>query len=212
MASPFHLLGFAGSLRAQSNSRSILDTLADAVLPRAIFEIADIGALPFYDEDLERGALPATVVALRDQIARADGIVLVAPEFNHGIPGVLKNALDWGSRPAFRSPFRGKPALLVTHSHAFTGGVRAQYQLRETIASMLARPVTTSEIVIGQAHLKIADGRFTDQGTINYALKGFEALFDEILLLRRADGAPCSADMAYSHALERRRLCDHIDD
>lgn len=193
MAAAFHLLGFAGSLRADSNSAAILRTFADALMPRATCALADIGALPLYDEDLERGDLPAGVLALREQIVRADGIVLVSPEFNHGIPGALKNALDWGSRPAFRSPFRGKPALLVTHSHAFTGGVRAQYQLRETMASMLARPVAASEIVIGQAHLKIADGRFTDRATIDYALKGFAALFEEILLLRRAADALVAA-------------------
>lgn len=179
MSDPVRLLGISGSLRADSFSSAVLTALAEAAAPMAYFQFADIGALPHYNQDLEV-ALPLAVSEFKAEVAAADGVVLVSPEFNHGVPGVLKNALDWGSRPAFRAPFTEKPVLIVTSSPAFTGGVRAQYQLRETLASMLARPVATPEIVVGQVHSRIIDGRFIDEATVKYALKGFAVLFDEI--------------------------------
>lgn len=192
MSSPGRLLGISGSLRTDSYSTAILTALAEAAAPMAHFDFADIGALPHYNQDLE-GALPAAVVDFKAKVAAADGVVLVSPEFNHGVPGVLKNALDWGSRPAFRAPFTEKPVLIVTSSPAFTGGVRAQYQLRETLTSMLARLVATPEIVVGQVHGKIIDGRFIDEPAIEYALKGLAALLDEI---RRLDASRPRAALA----------------
>jgi chromate reductase len=190
---PFRLLGISGSLREGSYSTAILTALADAIAPKATFEFADIGALPHYNQDLEGEATPAAVKTLKAQIAAADGVVVASSEFNHGVPGVLKNALDWGSRPAFRSPFLNKPVLIITSSLAFTGGVRAQYQLREALASMLARPVATSEVVIGAVRDKVADGRFVDRAAIDYALKAFEALFSEIRLQAYAASEVASA-------------------
>lgn len=179
MSSPLRLLGISGSLRAGSFSKAILMALADAAADMARVDLAEIGVLPLYNQDLEE-APPRSVVEFKEKVAAADGIVVVTPEFNHGVPGVLKNALDWGSRPIFRAPFTEKPVLIVTSSPATTGGVRAQYQLRETLSSMLARPVATPEIVIGQVHSKITNGRFVDEPTIEFALKGFRALFEEI--------------------------------
>lgn len=179
MSKPVQLLGISGSLRQNSFSSAILAAFAEASAPRAHFDFADIGALPHYNQDLE-ATPPAAVAAFKAAVAAADGVVIVSSEFNHGIPGVLKNALDWASRPVFRSPFAEKPVLIATSSPAFTGGVRAQYQLRETLASMLARPVATPEIVIGQVHQKIVDGRFADAAAIDFARNAFGALFAEI--------------------------------
>lgn len=183
MSSPIRLLGISGSLRSGSFSNAVLTALTEATAHMAHCDFAEIGALPHYNQDQE-GAPSAAVAEYKAKVAAADGIVIVSSEFNHGIPGVLKNALDWGSRPMFRAPFTEKPVLIVTSSPATTGGVRAQYQLRETLASMLARPVVTPEIVIGQVHTKIVEGRFIDEPTIEFAVKGFTALFDEI---RRID-------------------------
>lgn len=192
MSSPIRLLGISGSLRAGSFSMAIHTALAEAAAHMAHFDFADIGALPHYNQDQEETP-PAAVADFKAKVAAADGIVIVTPEFNHGVPGVLKNALDWGSRPMFRAPFTEKPVLIVTSSPATTGGVRAQYQLRETLTSMLARPVATPEIVIGQVHTKIVEGRFVDEPTIEFALKGFIALFDEI---RRIDASRQRAALA----------------
>ena len=122
----------------------------------------------------------AAAQALRDQIAAADGLVIVSSEYNHGIPGVLKNALDWASRPHNHSPLRNKPVLIVTSSPAVTGGVRAQYQIRESVVSALARPVNTPEIVVGLVNTKIVDGRFHDTAVIDFSLQGFATMFAEI--------------------------------
>jgi chromate reductase len=180
------LLGISGSLRHDAFSTVILKTLADEVAAFATTDVADIGSLPHYDQDLDTADAPTAVVRLRRQIAEADGLVVVSSEFNHGIPGVLKNALDWASRPAFASPLKGKPVLIVTSSPAFTGGVRAQAQLRETFAATLSRPIATAEVVIGQVHTKIADGRLVDRPSIDFALKAFDGLFEEIELLAGA--------------------------
>ena len=106
--------------------------------------------------------------------------MIASPEYNHGIPGVLKNALDWASRPHNGSPLREKPVLIVTASPAFTGGVRAQYQIRETLVSALARPVNTPEIVVGLVGTKIVDGRFEDAATLAFAAVAFKAMFGQI--------------------------------
>ncbi len=185
MTSTFRLLGISGSLRRGSFSTAVLETLSAEVAATARTDFADIGALPHYDQDLDGAAAPEAVTRLRRQIDEADGLVVVSSEFNYGIPGVLKNAIDWASRPAFASPLKGKPVLIVTSSPAFTGGVRAQQQLREVFSATLARPVPTPEVVIAQVHTKIADGRLTDRATIDFALAAYRALFAEIELLRR---------------------------
>ena len=179
------LLGIPGSLRANSFSMAVLRTLAESVLSQADFEYANIGALPHFNQDLYTDPLPEAVGRFRTQIGSCAGIVISSPEYNHGIPGTLKNAIDWASRPHNGSPLKGKPVLIVTSSHAFTGGVRAQYQIREALVSTLARPVATPEIVIGQVGAKIVGGRFADAATIEFALDGFMALFEEI---QRAGG------------------------
>lgn len=174
------LLAISGSLRKQAYSKAILIALADATVSEAEFDYADIGELPLFNQDLYVEPLPPAVERFRRQIAAADGLVIASPEYNHGIPGVLKNALDWASRPHNGSPLKNKPVLIVSSSPAVTGGVRAQYQIRETLVSALARPVNTPEIVIGQVGGKIVDGRFTDAATIEFAKAGFATMFEAI--------------------------------
>ncbi len=189
-ARPRHnLLGISGSLRAGAFSSTILKSLAEAVAQEADVAYADIGAMPHFNQDLCIDPLPLGVTRFRDQVEAADALVISSPEYNHGIPGVLKNALDWASRPHNRSPLRNKPFLIVTCSLAFTGGVRAQYQIRESLVSALARPVSTPEIVIGEVGKKIAGARLEDAATIRFALDGFAALFDEIVQRARTIAA-----------------------
>jgi chromate reductase, NAD(P)H dehydrogenase (quinone) len=179
-APKYRLLGISGSLRSASFSTAVLTAMAEATADRADYAYTDIGALPHFNQDLYVEPLPVPVKHLRDQIAAADGIVISSGEYNHGIPGVLKNALDWASRPHNGSPLRDKPVLIMTSSPAVTGGVRAQYQIRETVISALARPLNTPEIVVGQVGSKVVDGRFHDPAVIEFALNGFVALFAEI--------------------------------
>ena len=180
MSSPYRLHGLCGSLRRNSFSSAGLAALADAAASRAVFDYADIGSVPHFNQDLYVDPLPQSVQRLRDQIAKADGLVIVSSEYNHGMPGTLKNALDWASRPHNGSPLRNKPVLIVTTSPAVTGGVRAQYQIRETVISALSRPVITPEIVVGQVGATIVDGKFQDTSVIDFAMVGFAALFADI--------------------------------
>ena len=180
MRPTYRLLAISGSLRKQAFSKAILLALADATASEAQYDYADIGELPHFNQDLYAEPLPAAVEHLRRQVAAADGLVIVSPEYNHGMPGVLKNALDWASRPHNGSPLKNKPVLIVTSSPATTGGVRAQYQIRETLVSALARPVNTPEIVIGLVGTKMVDGKFTDAATIEFARAGFTAMFQQI--------------------------------
>jgi chromate reductase len=105
---------------------------------------------------------------------------MISPEYNHGMSGVLKNALDWASRPHGRSVLKSKPVLTMTASPAFTGGVRAQQQMNETLASIPARPVFRPQIVIGGVHEKVRDGRLIDQTALSFALEGVGDLIEEI--------------------------------
>lgn len=186
----YQLLGISGSLRANSFSSAVLEALVEASSLHATYGSADIGALPHFNQDLYLDPLPMPAARLRQQLAEAEGIVVSCSEYNHGIPGVLKNALDWASRPHNGSPLKGKPVLIVTSSPAFTGGVRAQYQVRETVVSALARPVATPEIVIGLVHTKIVDGRFRDPDAIAFALSGLATMFEEIERNRAAKTIP----------------------
>jgi len=190
MSAPHRLLGISGSLRTGAYSTAVLNAFMTASAAQGQWETADIGALPLFNQDLYVDPLPATVAAFRAQIALADGIVIVSPEYNHGIPGGLKNALDWASRPHNGSPLRGKPVLIITSSPGFTGGVRAQYQIRETVVSALARPVPTPEIVVGGVGSKIVDGRFDDQASIDFALGGLATMISEIVHGREQLRAP----------------------
>src|SRR6202051_3534860 len=143
------LLGLSGSLRRASNSAAVLRGLQDALAPKAALSIFPLHAVPLYNEDDDGEHAPQSIRALRLAIETSDGVIMISPEYNHGISGVLKNALDWASRPYGRSPLRGKTVLTMTASPAFTGGVRAQQQMNETLASIPARPVFRPQIVIG---------------------------------------------------------------
>ncbi|MCP5328953.1 MAG: NADPH-dependent FMN reductase [Steroidobacteraceae bacterium] len=183
MSHQFRLLGISGSLRAHSFSTAVLDALVEATASRASYEYADIGAMPHFNQDHFAEPLPPTVQRFRDQVTACDALLIVSPEYNHGIPGVLKNALDWASRPHNQAPLKHKPVLIVTCSPAVTGGARAQYQIRETVVSALARPVVTPEILVGQVDRKIVDGRFHDPAVIAFALSGFVTMFGDIARL-----------------------------
>lgn len=167
MTTPLKFTGIAGSLRAHSYSSSVLACIASMLPAGSHFSTLDIGSFPHYNADLEQGnALPGHILAARNAILESDAIIIVTPEYNHGIPGVLKNTLDWLSRPAFNSCFLNKPVLFATLSPGALGGVRAQSQLRETLASMLSDLKPLPEIVVTQAGQKITDGVLTDRETI----------------------------------------------
>jgi chromate reductase, NAD(P)H dehydrogenase (quinone) len=152
------ILGIAGSLRIGSINRRLLETATEA-LPAADWTIARLRAIPPYDADIEARSLPPAVDRLKDQIFAADAIVIASPEYNHSIPGVLKNALDWASRPAGRSPLSGKPVLLMGASPSSSGVARALQHLRIVLEAIDARPLP-DELSIGRVREHLSDGEF----------------------------------------------------
>src|SRR5437899_4990437 len=183
------LLGLSGSLRRASNSTAVLRGLQGALAPKAALNIFPLHGMPLYNEDDDAEHAPESVRALRSAIEASDGVIMISPEYNHGMSGVLKNALDWASRPYGRSALRSKPVLTMTASPAFTGGVRAQQQMNETLASIPARPVLRPQIVIGGVHEKVRDGRLIDEATLRFVLAGVEDLLDEIRAVRLVQAA-----------------------
>src|SRR5882762_7584871 len=183
------LLGLSGSLRRASNSTAVLHGLQDALATRAALNIFPLHAIPLYNEDDDGEETPESVRALRSAIEASDGVIMISPEYNHGMSGVLKNVLDWASRPYGRSTLRSKPVLTMTASPVFTGGVRAQQQMNETLASIPARPVFRPQIVIGGVHEKVRGGRLIDEAALGFALAGVEDLLEEIRLARSARAA-----------------------
>jgi chromate reductase len=182
---PIHLVGFAGSLRKDSHSRSVLRTVAGLDEGRSRFSVLDPGTLPLYNADIDGPGAPEAATAFRQAIAEADGVVIVTPEYNYGISGVLKNALDWASRPAYHSPLKGKPVLMMSVSPAFTGGVRALAQLRLTLAATLSCPLPIPEIVIAGAADKIKDGMLVDESAIGFIRDSLDLLVEDIASRRQ---------------------------
>ena len=165
--SPCRLLGLSGSLRRESYCTAILTTLRDRLYGAAL-EVHRYDDLPYYNEDDDIPTPPPTVADLRARVSAADAVVIVTPEFNHGIPGVLKNALDWISRPHGAGQLTGKPVLTVTSSLAVTGGVRAHAQLNETLLCMYARMPLRPQVVIGAVHQKMREGRLVDAAALAF--------------------------------------------
>jgi chromate reductase len=184
---PARLIGMSGSLRSGSYSNAVLETLREKFAGRADLRIYDLRLVPPYDQDYEGEKRPEPVKALLSAIAEADGLVLCAPEFNHSIPGVLKNALDWASRPAFSSVMAYKPVAIMATSRGPLGGARCLEHMRVALDSMLARVALAREVTITSCADKIRDGRLVDETSLGFACGAIEALLREIRLWRMAE-------------------------
>jgi chromate reductase len=176
----------SGSLRSGSYSNAVLETLREKFSDRAEVVIWDLGTIPLYNQDFEGEIRPPSVKALLSAIAESDGLVLCAPEFNHSIPGVLKNALDWASRPAFTSVMAYKPVAIMATSRGPLGGARCLEHLRAALDSMLSRVALAREVTITSSADKIRDGRLVDETSLGFACGAVEALLHEIEVWRRA--------------------------
>ena len=129
---------------------------------------------------------PGQVPSFKEAISRADGLIIVSPEYNYGMSGVLKNALDWASRPAMKSVLKEKPCVVITSSPAGTGGVRAHEQIRKTMYACLAHVVPAPEVAIPKVGDKIEDGRLTDETSLKMAVNAVEALIEQARKSRAA--------------------------
>lgn len=185
MTETVKLLGLSGSLRAASANTAVLRTMQESLREPVSMRLFPLDPIPPYNQDLDGPDAPAAVRDLKAAIQEADGVVIASPEYNFGMSGVLKNALDWASRPAFASPFKDKPVLIVTSSPAFTGGVRAQAQVRETLSGMLARVIARPPVVIAGVFAKIQADRLADADNLAFAMQAVEDLLAEIVLLKQ---------------------------
>jgi chromate reductase, NAD(P)H dehydrogenase (quinone) len=157
------VLGISGSLRRDSYNSGLLRAAADVLPPGAELEIFDgLKAIPPYDADDDLGPGPEPVQRLREAIDDADALLVVTPEYNASLPGVLKNALDWASRPHATNPLRGKPAAVIGASTGMFGAVWAQAEGRKVLSTIGAR-VLDAELPVAEADERFdADGRLTD--------------------------------------------------
>ena len=158
----------AGSLRKASYNRALIEAaakLAPRTMAIAIFD--RLREVPLYDADVEAEGDPEPVVALKNAIAEADALLIATPEYHFGVPGVLKNAIDWASRPPAKSVLIDKPTALIGASPGRTGTARAQLALRQSFFSTHTPVLLGPEILVGEAHKKIAaDGTITDEQTV----------------------------------------------
>ena len=174
------IVGISGSLRKDSFSTAILRTVEKLLADQANFELCLLGDLPLYNQDEDTETPPSAVTDFRDRLDQADGLVIATPEYNYGMSGVLKNALDWASRPYGKSKLTGRPVLTLSSSPAFTGGVRAQSQLNETLLSNSALLVLRPQIVIGLVMDKIENGELVDEQSLEFLTGGLEDLLRDV--------------------------------
>ncbi|HKF74224.1 MAG TPA: NADPH-dependent FMN reductase [Stellaceae bacterium] len=173
-----NVLGICGSLRKGSFNMMAL-RVAQSLAPAGMkIDIADISAFPLYNEDVKAQGFPPAVQAFRAQIATAGALLFVTPEYNYSMSGVLKNAIDWGSRPPDQ-PFDGKPVAIMGASMGVLGTARAQYHLRQTCVFLNMLPVNKPEVMIPQAQNRFdAQGNLTDEtakGLIKQLLESLQA-------------------------------------
>lgn len=165
--SALRVLGIAGSLRERSLNRALLRAAAELTPETMEIRIFDgLREIPPYDADVEERGAPPPVAALREAIAAADGLLFVTPEYNYGIPGVLKNAYDWASRPAKSSVLLGRPAALMGASGGMSGTARAQLALRQAMVFTRTPAMPGPEVLVARAAERFDDDlRLTDEKT-----------------------------------------------
>lgn len=174
---PFHVLALSGSLRRGSHNTALLRHAASVAPAGLTITIHSLAGVPLYDDDVYQQGFPAAVHELREAIRAADGLLIATPEYNYSFPGVLKNAIDWCSRPK-QQPFAGKPTAIMGAGAAMYGTGRAQMQLRQVLFAVNCHVINTPEVTIPAAeHAFDAEGRLIDER----ADRGVRRLLDELV-------------------------------
>jgi chromate reductase len=178
MSNPVHILGIAGSLRRASYNRAALRAATQLVPQDTTLEIFELDGIPGFNQDEEQNP-PAKVADFKRRIRAADAILIVTPEYNYSIPGVLKNAIDWASRPYGDSAWSGKPVAIMGASIGTIGTARAQYHLRQVFVFLNMFPVNQPEVMIGNAAERFdAQGNLTDETTKDFIRKLLQSLVE----------------------------------
>ena len=185
---PLRVLGVAGSLRDGSLNRALLRAAAELAPEGMRIEPFELDEIPLYNGDLDRdGVRPEAVERFKAAIAEADGLLIATPEYNYGIPGVLKNAIDWASRPALRSPLAGKPVAGMGAAPGVIGTARGQEHLKLLLLATQSLVMPHRGVAVNRAAEKFDDaGRLTDEETRAF-LGDFLAAFRDFV---RRVGAP----------------------
>lgn len=182
---PVRILAVCGSLRAASYNRLAMQAAQELLPPGTEWDSADIGELPLFNQDHENDP-PEAVTRFKAAVAKADAVLFVSPEYNFSIPGVLKNAIDWGTRPPASAVWKGRTAAIMGASPGMLGTARMQYHLRQVLINLGMQAVIAPEVMIAQAHTKFdAEGRLSDEKTREMVGKLLESLVD---LTRRLRG------------------------
>jgi chromate reductase len=165
VADQISVLGIAGSLRQGSYNKAALRAAIELAPAGMTIETFDLAPIQPYNEDVKQQGFPPPEQEFRERIRAADALLIVTPEYNRGTPGVLKNAIDWASRPPDQ-PFNRKPTAIFGASPGMIGTAVAQYDLRRCLGVLNALVMNTPSVMIGQAAQKFdAEGRLTDQPT-----------------------------------------------
>jgi chromate reductase len=185
MNSPISILGFAGSLRKGSYNKALLRTALELLPKDARLEVFDLEGIPPFNQDLETMA-PLIVREFKAKIRAADAILIATPEYNYSFSGVLKNAIDWASRPHGDNAFEGKPVAIMSASISMLGGARAQYHLRQTFVYLDMYPIYKPEVFVALAHQKFDEkGNLTDETAQKLIKELLENLIKWTLKLRK---------------------------
>ena len=186
MSDKMRILGIAGSLRRESYNRWALRAAAELVPDGAEIEIFELDGIPGFNQDEEQNP-PAKVAELKQKVRAADAILFVTPEYNYSVPGVLKNAIDWASRPYGDSAWAGKPVAVMGASIGAIGTARAQYHLRQCFVFLDMDPVNQPEVMIGNAAQRFdAQGQLTDEASRKLIGSLLEALAGKAKVRQRA--------------------------
>lgn len=185
----FIILGIVGSLRKNSYNRSTLNAAQDLVPDGVTLKLIDLHDIPVFNQDDEMTPPPA-VQEFKRQILAADAILFATPEYNYSVPGGLKNAIDWASRPFGQSAWQGKPAAVMGASPGAMGTARAQYHLRQILVTLNMPTLNQPEVMISNAAQRFTeDGRLTDEPTREIIKKLLAAL---VKLAAERKGQVCS--------------------
>ena len=171
------VLGIAGSLRAGSFNRALLRAAQELAPPGMEITTFDLAPIPLYNGDVEAKGDPEPVAAFKAAIREADALLFATPEYNFGVPGVLKNAIDWASRPPRGSVLQGKPAAIMGATPGMGGTGRSQMQLRQVFVFTQTYALLSPEVLVARAHEKFdASGKLTDEPTRKFVAQLLEAL------------------------------------